>query len=92
MTSAIFTVRGHVQGVGFRYWAQARADELGLAGYARNLANGRVEILAEGADAALDRLAELLEPGPGTTSRPGSVVDTLRIDTYARGSQGFGIA
>ncbi|HOV02726.1 MAG TPA: acylphosphatase, partial [Dermatophilaceae bacterium] len=40
-------VRGHVQGVGFRWWARARALELGLVGYARNLDDGRVEVLAQ---------------------------------------------
>jgi len=41
-------VRGHVQGVGFRWWTRSRALELGLAGYAKNLADGRVEVVAEG--------------------------------------------
>ena len=41
-------VRGHVQGVGFRWWTRARALELGLAGHARNTADRRVEVVAEG--------------------------------------------
>ena len=41
-------VRGHVQGVGFRWWARARGSELGLAGTATNLEDGRVEIVVEG--------------------------------------------
>ena len=40
-------VRGRVQGVGFRWWVRARALELGLAGYAGNLPEGRVEVLAQ---------------------------------------------
>ena len=44
-------VRGRVQGVGFRWWARARALELGLVGHARNTDDGRVEVVAEG-DAA----------------------------------------
>ena len=43
-------VRGNVQGVGFRWWTRSRALELGLAGYAKNLADGRVEVVAEGAE------------------------------------------
>ena len=41
-------VTGRVQGVGFRWWTRARALELGLAGWARNLDDGRVEVVAEG--------------------------------------------
>ena len=41
-------VRGAVQGVGFRWWTRARALELGLVGHARNTADGRVEVVAQG--------------------------------------------
>ena len=41
-------VEGRVQGVGFRWWVRANAVELGLAGYAENLADGRVKVVAEG--------------------------------------------
>lgn len=62
-------VHGHVQGVGFRWWTRARASELGLRGYARNLNDGRVEVVAEGSRASCDRLLGLLRSG----STPGSV-------------------
>ena len=60
-------VRGRVQGVGFRWWTRSAALRLGLTGWARNLADGRVEIDAEGADADCRALvAALREPGtPG---------------------------
>ncbi len=58
-------VKGRVQGVGFRWWTRARALELGLAGSATNLADGRVEVVAEGEEQACRRLLELLETGPG---------------------------
>ena len=48
MESATIFVRGRVQGVGFRWWSRARALELGLVGFARNMADGRVEICAHG--------------------------------------------
>jgi acylphosphatase len=67
-------VRGRVQGVGFRWWARASALELGLAGHARNTPDGRVEIVAEGPQADLDRLVALLGEEPSTTGRPGQVV------------------
>ena len=44
MERATIFVQGRVQGVGFRWWVRARALELGLIGFARNLADGRVEV------------------------------------------------
>lgn len=54
---------GRVQGVGFRWWTRARALELGLSGWAANLADGRVEVVAEGPREACSRLLEALESG-----------------------------
>lgn len=58
-------VKGQVQWVGFRWWTRARALELGLAGTATNLADGRVEVVAEGTEQACRALLELLPSGPG---------------------------
>lgn len=58
-------VKGQVQGVGFRWWTRARALELGLQGSATNLADGRVQVVAEGPQAACLALLELLPSGPG---------------------------
>lgn len=66
-------VRGQVQGVGFRWWTRARALELGLVGFARNMTDGRVEICAQGPAEAIDRLRALIEEEPSTTRRPGYV-------------------
>lgn len=66
-------VRGQVQGVGFRWWVRARALELGLVGSATNLDDGRVEVVAEGPRADLDRLLVLLE-GAGTPGRVAGLV------------------
>jgi len=60
-----YVVAGLVQGVGFRWYVARHAHGLGLAGYARNLADGRVEVVVAGSDAAaLARLEELLRAGP----------------------------
>jgi acylphosphatase len=57
-------IRGRVQGVGFRYFAQRAAGELGLTGYTRNLDDGRVEVYAVGPESNLSELAGLLHRGP----------------------------
>ncbi len=57
-------VSGRVQGVGYRYFAQAEAVSHGLAGYVRNLQNGNVELVAEGPTELLDSLVITLRQGP----------------------------
>ena len=57
-------VRGQVQGVGYRYFAQKNASLLGLAGYARNLDDGSVEVYAVGAAEQLSEMAGRLRLGP----------------------------
>ena len=64
MQAARFWVSGRVQGVGFRFAARRRAQELGLSGYARNHTDGRVELLAQGEGASIDAFAEWLQRGP----------------------------
>lgn len=57
------SVHGEVQGVGFRWWTRARARELGLVGWARNVEDGRVEVVAEGPRRDARALLELLRGG-----------------------------
>lgn len=57
---------GLVQGVAFRYHAVQRARELGLAGWVRNLSDGRVEIVAEGEKPVLERFVSWNRHGPRT--------------------------
>ena len=66
-------MRGRVQGVGFRWWVRARALELGLAGSAANLVDGRVEVVAEGERVSCELLLGLVEEDFSTTRRPGHV-------------------
>ncbi|RNL84794.1 acylphosphatase [Halostreptopolyspora alba] len=67
-------VRGRVQGVGFRWWVRSRALELGLRGAATNLADGRVEVVAEGRRERCERLLELLRGGE-TPGQVDSVIE-----------------
>jgi acylphosphatase len=64
-------VEGGVQGVGFRWFVQRVAGELGLAGSATNLPDGSVEVVAEGPRATCDDLVETLRSRrpPGHVSR-----------------------
>ena len=57
-------VSGRVQGVFFRAAAADQARALGLSGYARNLSDGAVEIVAEGPRSGLERLASWARRGP----------------------------
>ena len=57
-------VRGRVQGVGFRDATARTARHLGIRGWVRNRADGTVEVLAEGAAAALGQLEAFLRTGP----------------------------
>ena len=72
MRAVVITVSGHVQGVGFRYWAMAQALHLGLCGSVRNLMDGRVEITVEGDDADVAEYIERCQPD-AMGSRPGWV-------------------
>ena len=64
MTGRRWFADGRVQGVGFRNYIQKHALKLGLVGYARNLADGRVEVHAVGESATLDALSGFVRWGP----------------------------
>ena len=90
MERATIFVRGQVQGVGFRWWARARALEMGLVGHARNMPDGRVEVVAQGQAAAIDRFVELLQEQPSSTGRPGEVgAVATQLGTARPGLTGF---
>ncbi|MFC1713416.1 acylphosphatase [Candidatus Poribacteria bacterium] len=65
MFQAHMFAHGRVQGVSFRYYVRKRAIALALKGYVRNLADGRVEILARGSRESLDELVSYLRSNPG---------------------------
>ncbi len=63
-SAAEIIVEGRVQGVGYRNFAQHRAQTLGLAGFVMNLGDGRVRVRAEGPRALIEELVRQLEKGP----------------------------
>lgn len=74
MPTRRYLVSGRVQGVGFREATRQRARELGVDGHARNLADGRVEVLAHASDALLAQLESFLWRGP-----PHARVDAVEV-------------
>ncbi|MGA3189902.1 MAG: acylphosphatase [Bryobacteraceae bacterium] len=64
MPARRFLISGRVQGVGFRYFAQRSAREVGVSGWARNLDDGRVEVHANGTPAQLEDFESRLRLGP----------------------------
>ena len=85
MPAARYVVKGRVQGVGYRYFVLRHAEELGLAGFARNQADGSVEVVAEGTEAALGQLQTLLGEGPSFAQ----VSHVEREVVAERGASGF---
>ena len=55
---------GRVQGVAYRFFAEKYAGRMGISGWARNLPDGRVEVLAEGSAGNIEVFLELLREGP----------------------------
>ncbi len=86
MDAARFFVSGRVQGVGFRASTRNRALELGLAGYARNLADGRVEAFVQGAAKDIEVFAKWLQVGPPLAR----VDDVQRATAHVEDRIGFG--
>jgi acylphosphatase len=74
-------VSGRVQGVYYRGSAAQRARELGVAGYARNLPDGRVEVLACGAPDAVNRFIEWLWIGSSASRVTNVAVEPADIDS-----------
>lgn len=78
-------VTGRVQGVSYRQHTEEQAERLGLDGWVRNLADGRVEVLLEGDEVAVRELAAWLEQGPKQAK-----VDAVELQEQAlQGIVGF---
>jgi acylphosphatase len=75
-----YYVSGIVQGVGYRYFAERTAARLYLAGYAKNLRDGRVEVYAIGPAKSLDALRVELERGPRSASVTGVAEEEAPVE------------
>jgi acylphosphatase len=73
-------VSGNVQGVGFRQGCRHTAKSLDLVGWVRNLADGRVEVFAQGPDAGIDRLLDWVWAGPSAALVTGVETDVVAPD------------
>jgi acylphosphatase len=82
---ARLAITGRVQGVGYRDWAMATAQRLGLSGWVRNRADGSVEALIGGDDDAVGRMIEACRRGP-TLARVDAVdVEPVDLDVLPSG-------
>ncbi len=77
-----FVSHGRVQGVGYRWFVRKTARQLGLKGQVRNLADGTVETIAQGHEAALVLLKKRLREGPGP-----AYVEDVREQTLSNDKQ-----
>ena len=79
------TIRGRVQGVGYRWWTVGQATALGLSGWVRNRRDGSVELLAIGSTDAIETLATACTRGPAAAG----VTAVERAPAEDDGTQGF---
>jgi acylphosphatase len=75
-----YHVSGRVQGVGYRYFAQRVAIDLGVHGWARNLDDGRVEVFALGTAVQLEDFEGELRVGPLRADVRGVVVEDAAVE------------
>lgn len=76
-------VSGHVQGVFFRASTKEKALALGLTGWTRNLMDGRVEVLASGEQAQIEKLYEWLKQGPQQAKVTGLTREELPYQAFS---------
>ncbi len=77
-------VSGRVQGVYFRAWTKEQADRLGLDGWVRNRADGRVEAVISGSESQVQEMLALLDRG-SPPSKVEHVAETAWNDEVAPG-------
>jgi acylphosphatase len=82
-----YLIAGHVQGVGFRFFAEAQASVEGVHGYVRNLSDGRVEAVVEGDQESVDRVERALRRGPA-----GARVESVSVESVPPSGRATGFS
>jgi acylphosphatase len=77
-----FFITGRVQGVSFRYYTQQKAIELGVKGWVRNIADGRVEVMACADESTLNRFHDWLKHGPPTAEVQHLAVESVPAASF----------
>lgn len=75
-------ISGKVQGVGYRYSTRDKARSLGLVGWVRNLADGRVEAMTEGERRQVNIMMEWFKQGPPAAEVDGVEIDELPVGKF----------
>ncbi len=73
-------VRGLVQGVNYRFFCHQNAADMNIKGYAKNLLNGDVEVVAKGDDGLIQDFIKLLKIGPRASNVTSIHVDDIECD------------
>jgi len=82
-----YLISGRVQGVGFRFFAEAQAAVEGVHGYVRNLPDGRVEALVEGDEESVERVEHALRRGPA-----GARVESVLVEAVPPSGRATGFS
>ena len=82
-----YLISGQVQGVGFRFFAEAQASVEGVHGYVRNLPDGRVEAVVEGDQDSVDRVERALRRGPS-----GARVESVTVEAVPPSGRATGFS
>jgi acylphosphatase len=82
---ARLTIKGRVQGVGYRDWAMTTGRHLGLAGWVRNLSDGSVEALIVGDETAVGTMIEACRKGPAMARVDAIDVEPVDLDVLPSG-------
>ena len=82
MKSVHLIVSGRVQGVFFRDNTRRKATELGLNGYAENLEDGNVEVVAQGDEEKINELVEFIKKGPGIAKVENIQIKNKKLEKF----------
>ncbi len=82
---ARLTIRGRVQGVGYRHWAMTTGRRLGVTGWVRNRTDGSVEALIVGDDAAIGAMIDACRRGPAAARVDDVDIEPVDLDVLPEG-------